>query len=309
MARQEQLVGEHAEIGRVVDAAVAVVPERARPGWLTDLGGIVVKRARVREAAAAETADKAAAGKAGTAAATGKAAGGRTVSGRPGEGRARGWWLPFVLGVAAAFAGASALLPPKRFGNSDPVLAMAVAVPAIVVGAVLLAVMAVVPLPSRVKGDLVASGCATIAGLAAVVGAVFAVIRHDELVAAAGAASAVTWWIADGVAASATVIVLLRVLRGRSAAGSVGAAPAGSWNLGPKELAQDALRTAVRASHRQPYDASLRAAWRAALQALPLTDAAVRAQAERLGPYAYVVWAYYDGGIDLRTVDEQLARR
>jgi len=277
IVREVVLVGEADDIRSILSLAVRRVPEADRAAWSSQVAGVANKRAKAQAASPGPRADQAAP-------------------------RPRGWWIALIAGVAAAFAGATVLLPPRNEGNQDPVLAMAVAVPAMVAGAAVLLALAFRSVPAAVRRNATALACAVIAAVAVIAGAVFALLRREILVEAAGGPAYVLWWVA-----AAAVLVASGVLAVRVAV--TPAVPTASRANGPDDAARDVAVSADRAASRLAYGTDERRAWGAVIaRDAPSVDVAVRTQAERLGPFAYVAWAAYGGHVDARTVDESIRR-
>lgn len=277
IVREVVLAGDADDIRSVVALAVRRVPEGERAAWSSQVAGVANKRTRVQTASPGPRAGDAAP-------------------------RPTGRWIALVAGVAASFAGATVLLPPRNEGNQDPALAMAVAVPAMVVGAAVLLALAFVTVPSAMRRNATALACAVIAAVAAIAGAVFALLRRDILMGAAGAPAYVLWWAAAAAVLVASVALAVRVI----------SAPAGPTDRRadrPDDAARDVAVSADRAASRFAYGTDERRAWSAVMARDGASvDDAVRTQAERLGPFAYVAWAAYGGHVDARTVDELIRR-
>lgn len=266
MARDVILVGDATQVRRVLALAGAQVPDGERRRWVGQLAGVAKKRLRAEGSAPAPRTDVSA--------------------------RLAIWWAALVVGVCAAFAGATVLLPPRHAGNEDPAVAMAVAVPASVAGAVLLGAIALLAVPPAVRRHRVAVACAVIAGAAAVAGAVFALIRRDTLVEAAGGAAYALWWVATVGILGAVALLIIRILR-------AGARPPHPEGPRPGALERDVRRSARDAADQLPYGPDVRHAWVASLdRSASDLDPRVRDQAERLGLFAYLAWAAYSGHVD-----------
>lgn len=277
IAREVILVGQPDEVRSILSLAVQRVPAADRAAWSNLVVGVANKRAKAATASPRTSAD--------------------TEPARP-----TGWWIALVVGVAAAFAGATVLLPPRNEGNQDPVLAMAVAVPAMIVGAGVLLSLAFIAVPAAVRRNATAITCVVIAAVAAVAGGVFALLRRETLVEAAGVAAYAVWWVA-----AAAVLVASGLLAARAAAAP--SEPTASRGSRPDDAARDLVVSADRAATRLAYGSEERRAWKALVSREgDSVDAAARTQAERLGPFAYVSWAAYGGHIDARTLDELLRR-
>jgi hypothetical protein len=278
IVREVRLVGDPSDVRSILSLAVQRVPDAERAAWLHQVAGVANKRAKTATASPTPT----------------------TVA--PASGRAAGWWVALVVGVAAAFAGATVLLPPRNEGNQDPVLAMAVAVPATVLGAGVLVALALLALPAAARRSTTAVACAVIAAIAAVAGAVFALLRRETLVAAAGVPAYLLWWVATTAVLVAAGLLVARIRMSPPN-------PATPRRLPPEDMARDVAVSADRAATHLPYGSEERRVWRASLARDAVAVAAeVRVQAERLGPFAYVAWAAYGGHVDARELDELIRR-
>ncbi len=277
IVREVALVGDPDDIGLILSLAARRVPDRHRAAWSSQVAGVANKRTKAKAVPARPPA--------------------RQSAPRP-----IGWWITLTLGVAATFSGATVLLPPRHEGNQDPVLAMAVAAPAIAVGAAMLLALAFASVPIAVRRSATALACAVITAVAVLAGAVFALLRQEILVGAAGAPAYVLWWVAAAAALVASVALAVRVARR-------GGRPTISRANRPNQAERDLAVSADRAASRLAYGTDERRAWGAVLSRdAASVDDPVRRQAERLGPFAYVAWAASAGYVDARTLDELIRR-
>lgn len=269
----ERLVGSDHDVARIVDAARRFVPAERRDAWVQAVAGMARMRAEVLHAMAD--------------------AGARPRSAPVAGGRAKApalWWSTYVIGIVAAFAGAAVMLPPKGRGSQDPALMTAVAQTSLVLGAVLLIVVVILPLPAAVRGSSTAVALAAMPVPFLLFAGVLNVIRFDELRDAVGTTAIAVVGVAGALCVGLCVAMFVRVRR--SAPARRGLTP----STDPKAAADFATRIA----RELPYGRATREAWVQEVEALaPPAPEAVSRQARELGPFAYIVWAYYDGEREL----------
>lgn len=280
IVREVLLVGESEQITAILALAVRRVPDVDRAGWSTQVCGVANKRAKM-------------------------AVSHPRTSLTPAAPRSIVWWTALVVGVAAVFAGATVLLPPRNEGNQDPALAMAVAAPTMIVGAIIHLFLAVTAVPAAGRRSAPAVTCVVIAATAAIAGAVFALLRRETLLGAGGAPAYVLWWVA-----AVSAFVSLCFLGIRISEFSSATRPPRSGDSGDSgEQARDVVASADRAADQLRYGAAERRAWREILaRDAASASHAVQAQAERLGPFAYVAWAAYCGHVDAPELEEMIRR-
>ncbi|MGK3953243.1 hypothetical protein ACLKM7_13110 [Microbacterium sp. I2] len=269
----ERLVGSDHDVARIVDAARRFVPAERRDAWVQAVAGMARMRAELRRAMAD--------------------AGARPRSAPAAGGRAKApalWWSAYVIGIVAAFAGAAVMLPPKGRGGQDPVLMTAVAQTSLVLGAVLLIVVVILPLPAAVRGSSTAVALAVMPVPFLLFAGVLNVVRFDELRDAVGTTAIAVVGVAGVVCAGLCVVMFVRVRA------SAPVRRRRTPSTDPKAAADFATRIA----RELPYGRAVREAWLQELEALaPPAPEAVARQAGDLGPFAYIVWAYYDGEREL----------
>ncbi|MGA7147641.1 MAG: hypothetical protein WBX17_04025 [Microbacterium sp.] len=275
MTKTVRLVGEDRDIAVVVESARELIPGDRREAWAQS----VARMSRLRTDQLRRMAD----------------AGARPVRTTAVPDRSETptlWWWAYTVGVVLAFAGAAVMLPPKGEGGQDPVLMTAVAVVCLAVGAVVLWAVYARPVPPAVRGSSVAVALAVLPVPFLLFAAVLNVIRFDALLDAVGAAMIVAIAMAGAACIGACVALYLR-LRGTKPARRASSPP-----IDTDGAAQFATRLAVEL----PYARATREEWSRALAGVTIDEAAAH-QARELGPFAYIVWAYFDGEFELPAVD------
>ena len=271
--RIERLVGGDEDVARVVDAARRLVPAERRDAWVQAVAGMARMRAELIRAMAD--------------------AGGRPRGESAGSERVKApalWWTAYVVGIVGAFAGAAVMLPPKGRGDQDPVLMTAVAQTSLVLGAALLIVVVILPLPAVVRGSSVAAALAVMPVPFLLFAGVLNVVRFEELRDAVDSTAIAVVGIAGAVCVGLCAVMFARVRRAAPARRS------STRSTDPRAAADFAARIA----RELPYPRATRDSWLHELDALaPSVDEAVARQARDLGPFAYIVWAYYDGEREL----------
>ncbi|MCR8670078.1 hypothetical protein [Agrococcus sp. HG114] len=275
-----RLEGDDRVIASLADAARRAVARADARSWLTELGSIGTLRRTVMHQMVQGSAPAAAPVKEEREPASGARSGGP-------------WWTALVLGAAAALVGAAALLPPRRSQVVELDFVMGFAPVALAAGATALAALAILPVPSAPRRTAYAAGLAAMTSVLAVAAVVVSAFRVDDMVAASSVASTTTWFAAAAVAVLASLVIALRA---RPRRGATSTAP--GWRDGARE----AKRRALALERGIPADraAEVGSRWAAELERLaPELPPEARSQAAELGPWRWLVWAYYDGETEL----------
>lgn len=281
------LVGSDEEIARVATSAGEAVRGARHEGWFRRLG----EMARLRETAMRE-ANVREAGRSAVPLKADDASGSRWVP---------WWWTFLIIGCAAALTSAAIVLPPK-FSGQDTASMMAVAVPAGIVAVVVLGLLALVPIPQAIRGRVVVNGVAALCCAAVVVIPAFALnlFRIDLFVETGEEGALMSWFIATGATLLAAISLVIRLRSRRLTRGS------------DKRTSRDpgtrAVALARQLANSVPEDArSARSiAWADSVGAQGMPET-VTQQARSLGPYAYLVWAHYNGEIPLSRPESLVA--
>ncbi|MFD1860970.1 hypothetical protein EHW97_08210 [Aeromicrobium camelliae] len=206
------------------------------------------------------------------------------------------WWTVYIVGVVAGFVGTAVTLPPKGRDTQDPVLMMTIAEPAVVVGAGVLLLLAMLPLPAAVRQSPSMLPAAVLVAVVAVLAGLLMSLRYGAMVEAVGARPVLSWSLSV-----AALLVASGVLAGRRhATGGKPARPRTRAQDGVREARRRAQRLARELSYTPRRPGELERSWARVLDDLDgSVEPAVVEQARELGPFAYIVWAYYDGDLAL----------
>lgn len=206
------------------------------------------------------------------------------------------WWVALVAATVLVVAGAALLLPVRRSSTRTVVDGLWEAPPPMVLGALLLSLLAVLPVPAVVRESVSATGTALCGGSLALGTLVYNLLRLDVLRAAEHGHRSVPYLLAAALAAAAAAVVALRA-RERPPLHRV------HWRAAARRARRD---TAWLLAH-QPEGEGARAAERAFETALRrLGEGEVEADlvedALDLGPWHVLVAAVHDGELDLPAV-------
>lgn len=119
------------------------------------------------------------------------------------------WYVMSAIASLAVLTGGSLLVPSRR-GINDASDALATAEPAMVLGAVLSAVAAAVPVPDVGRRVLAPALLAALAATAPVWALLSVLSGFDAVVDDAGADSVRVWMVSAAVAATASLVFVLR---------------------------------------------------------------------------------------------------
>ncbi|WP_347754948.1 hypothetical protein [Agrococcus sp. ProA11] len=201
------------------------------------------------------------------------------------------WWTLLSVAAVAATIGAVPLIPLQI--AQDPALILAITPAAMLLAGALLVLTAAFTPRSARSGT--ALGLALSSAVFAAAAAALSAVRWDLLMAAGGASNVLTWLIgATGTVVGGTVLAWRAAPRRER---SVELKPA---EHARREFAIELVSRARRYARKVPIDEAVRERWRIELAELagnvPLESIE---QARALGPWAWLVWAAYDGEVHL----------
>lgn len=213
------------------------------------------------------------------------------------------WSVVFGVGLVGATVSAALVYPPIRRIVVEPAIAVPVLIAASIVAIAALAIALVVR--SSPRSAAAASVLAVIVALAVVAG-----VGYRVVVGTSGGTpytgEQLAWWFA--AAALILVELTLLVIRLRRMARHAEASAGVRWS-GSREYQRETARLhayakdlAATAPKDAPSRERLRADWDAALSSLDAVALQTLEQARALGPVAWLVWAAYDGELDISRV-------
>lgn len=129
------------------------------------------------------------------------------------------------MAFAVGFAGAAVMLPPKGRRDQDPIEMMTVSLPSLALAAVIVIVLACLPIPRAARGSQTGVGLALLLTVFPLFPCVLNLVRHSRLTEVVGAEAVAAWWVAVLALIAGTAVLLQRVrVPGKAAADSRGAA-------------------------------------------------------------------------------------
>lgn len=207
---------------------------------------------------------------------------------------ARLWWVTMIVGSGLALSGAALLLPPRRSVGMTLEDALSVAPVPMVAGAVVLAILALPPVPGEVREAHNGRAVAIITGALTLIALIYHLMRLTQL-GELNLEQTRTWVTAAALtlvpAGVLTFRTRLRPPRTRS-----------HWREAARE-ARTHARWLQQHTPEPAADPALTQEWeRAVARLAPELDADVIAQATRLGPWLFLVAAYHDGEVEVPRV-------
>ncbi|MCK0113197.1 hypothetical protein MWU75_13700 [Ornithinimicrobium sp. F0845] len=205
------------------------------------------------------------------------------------------WWIGMSVTLLLVIAGAALLLPTRRSSARTVEDGMWEAPPLLIAGAVLLCLLAVLPVPAVVRESPLGFGAALMAGAFALVTLAYNATRIEELLATEHGGRTGAYFSAAGVALLASAVLAVRS-REKPPHHRV------HWRQTAREVRRH-VRWLQRYTPVPEAPPPGGPAWGDALSRLgPEADATVIAQARALGPWHFLVAACYDGEKEVPTI-------
>ena len=207
------------------------------------------------------------------------------------------WGVIVGVGLVGVLISAAVFAPPIRGFHADPELGIpAAAVGSIVAVIALTAAIALRRLPSRIAAYYALACAAVVAGLTGLVVIYRALVGPESEGMTVTATQLTVWFVATALQLG-LLLTLVLVLRRRSRGALTGGRRSGAPAADPREARRliDEAESLVRLDRPSSEHA---AAWESALGGLVASPAVVQ-QARALGPVAWLVWAFYDGELDV----------
>lgn len=202
------------------------------------------------------------------------------------------WWVVMSVGTLLVIAGAALLLPPRHSSARTLADGLWEAPPLMIAGALVLCVLALLPVPGVVRESATAVGAALAAGALALVALGFNATRLEELRATEHGTRTDAYLLAATAALIASAVLALRARERRP-----------HYRVHWRKAARQAFGHARWLLRETPVAQQHRAVlreWQAALTRLGAdADPEVVAQARSLGPWHFLVAACYDGEVEV----------